>query len=752
MKRIFLTVTFTEGLAAGDYVEIRWGTAEFLASTDAVNVTYTAPGVGSVQRTQAVKNEEHISIMDYVTAGATNHTAAFKAALAYANSVNRTLYANRDDHFKLTGSDTIVVSTSCDFRGATFDVSEFYGSIRIRNTAGFVDYVAGSAVFNAIDNTGILNSAIVTGWNGLAEVEDSFVILESDDQPYYSYRGDVINRKDYNRVSRFGRLYSVFKELDTSKLTKIRVISMPEKPLTFEGCTFDVGANDNSHQMLMVEQSALVTVKNIRFIMDDTLLVVEHPSYLWVMNSCQVECSDIMFERVIANVDPSQYGYLIQFNDNYDLTFRRVKGVGEGWGAVGGNDTCILKYIECELSRIDAHRPIRESMLVDKCKLGSSGINHSIIGDTYISNTTFTFVDADYAGNDGFIKSRVDLGCLLNGNLYINNCIFNSDVDTALIRAPISQSNPVPIGSPLFNRLFNFIEVVGCKTSFDSGSKVELSPFTETGYNPIQYPYELVYRDLDGLWGFNRIISSFTPQFAISDATITEKYNLKLTFDNVKFDSTVQFSVIDKTANHFKVDLLLSNCSGTQEVDGRVSVETWFNGIVRITASSISYIDLINTTHVTKPLQVSIDGCDYSNTGSLLTFQGNSGATTKARVTIANSKICGTQASLQQLALCRLSGNTYTSETVADTLLLALTAPLSATSGTLVMPVGAEDRTNEYALEVDGQLYRVMSHRATGTVLLNIGATVITLTRTVGSPNIFVTQTGTAVIGAIYLM
>jgi len=88
---------------------------------------YTPEGTGAVPRTQKGKNNDFISVKDFAATGdgVTDDTAAIQAAIAYAKTSGKTLYAGSEDTFFLgtftdSGED---VRFLIDFDGFVFDTN-----------------------------------------------------------------------------------------------------------------------------------------------------------------------------------------------------------------------------------------------------------------------------------------------------------------------------------------------------------------------------------------------------------------------------------------------------------------------------------------------------------------------------------------------------------------------------------------------------------------------------------------------------
>lgn len=112
------TVTFSEGLSAGDHVEMRWGTAEYLSETDASLVSYTPAGTGAVTRTVQSKLREFVNAKDYgfsVAGTATANRDAVLAALAAASG--RPVVIDADADFLMSSVNVTDTPVNIHFQG-----------------------------------------------------------------------------------------------------------------------------------------------------------------------------------------------------------------------------------------------------------------------------------------------------------------------------------------------------------------------------------------------------------------------------------------------------------------------------------------------------------------------------------------------------------------------------------------------------------------------------------------------------------
>lgn len=81
------TVTFSEGLAAGDNVQFIWGVPSVLAEVDSDRVPYTPAGTGAVTTQVQSKLREVVSVKDFGAVAGTDATEAINKAIAYVSSL-----------------------------------------------------------------------------------------------------------------------------------------------------------------------------------------------------------------------------------------------------------------------------------------------------------------------------------------------------------------------------------------------------------------------------------------------------------------------------------------------------------------------------------------------------------------------------------------------------------------------------------------------------------------------------------------
>ncbi|EGI6812648.1 hypothetical protein OHZ45_003879 [Escherichia coli] len=207
--------------------------------------------------------------------GVSDDTLAVKAAAIYANQTKQKLVAKASQRIKITGSDAIEFNYSVDFNGAVVDVSQYESSLRFKRPSTQSQYLPGSQLFTDLQSESTLTGQYFSGWLNTELVNDSFVIIETS-QPFFNYSGTVYNRIEYNVCNRYGVMKSPLSyPLDSSLITKIRVIKNEEKTTKVANLNLYLGSNPQQQYALWVEHS--------RFILEN--IVVSGENSVWQKNT-----------------------------------------------------------------------------------------------------------------------------------------------------------------------------------------------------------------------------------------------------------------------------------------------------------------------------------------------------------------------------------------------------------------------------------------------------------------------------------
>lgn len=147
-------VTFTTGLHVGAIVDFVVLTINSLSgTTDAVNLTYTAPGVGATSRTVYSRLSDTISVKDFGAAGngVTDDTAALQAAI--------TAGANKRVHIP---AGTYLITSAITLPSNTVIFGDGPSSIIKQGAAGITCFEASNKSYITVEKLKFLNTFVTT--------------------------------------------------------------------------------------------------------------------------------------------------------------------------------------------------------------------------------------------------------------------------------------------------------------------------------------------------------------------------------------------------------------------------------------------------------------------------------------------------------------------------------------------------------------------------------------------------------------
>lgn len=627
-------------------------------------------------------------------------------AIEYGNTNGVPISCAGFGDFAITGTDDIMVKTSLDFAGLTVDVSQWTGKFLVQDGAGYVSHGPSSPLVQALIAQGVQSGAKLKGWDALTDADDSYVRIKTN-QPFFTYRGNVVMREEYNKHSRYGMLESSLKySMDPTTITEILVLKIAKKKKEFGNVNFYLGSRDQPGQPSVVktQYGSLIDIKVIRFTMNNVTYQNGNPVLVDVWDSCYINLADVYCQWPMYTTATSGYTYDISINNCYGVTMERCDGIGDGWGATGNNSSRIVKIRDSKLSRIDFHQPFHELLEVSDTKIGDAGIVITAIGDLVLNEVEFIRADRTKTGYDGaYIIARSDTGGFCDGNLIINGLKINFDSETPhnLLRHFGDVAQPKPAGSPINYRFWDSIVINQVRNDF--GGTLGLFPIVQSGVG-IKYPASIAIRDtISGNFKFSGNLSSLTPSLATSidsQVNIVAPSNLNIVLDNVKLIYTEQLSLVDTTANNFRIHASMRKVHGTQ---GGKSISTLlnFSGVLDLYDCDIEDINFNTGGVVTKYLDINLQGGELNYQARFSSFLVNGFAAGKTNVKIASSRIALPEAyavHANALSQCRLVGNSYYNPTDGVSEMLRLPLP----SGQSVGIAAAINPANSYVLEMAG--------------------------------------------------
>lgn len=607
---------------------------------------------------QRLNSEGFVLLSDYgITSEGdqVNDIINLKLALEEANTTGKTLLGGRHQTIKLTGNDELLVSTSIDFQGATLDVSEWGGKFKIENSS-WASYTAGTLPFDNLINTGIMSSDKVTGWDGLDEVDNSYVKVHSSNY-HYTYREIDITHTEYNAVTTRGKCESLFLNLDSANLTSVDVLKIPKKQQTFGNMELAVGNKTVGDKFLDVINAAYIKIHDISISSEDIIFTDVNPDFINLFDSAFLEIDNVVFNKPFQADTPDRFVYGIRMEHCYNVKHHKLKGYGEGWGILGSNSSRRVYYDDCDVNRIDFHKPLVELLQLTNCKVGSWGMLLTTIGDVKIDKCSFINNSTDYFGQRAYISANDSAGGFANGDLIITNSRFRS-ADKQLMLLYVNKANAtggIRNPSAIEKQCWNRVVVENC--DFGKGYETALMPGIEDD-NGMRWPSELILRNCTGDCLIDRNLVKSLPRYTITDdeTDLVKPHNLFVTIDNVETVHNKALYLGDRRDQNFKIKMNLNNIKATHnDFNSGVTLSLVFGGDVSITNSLVEGFNFFETNVHNKPLNVNISESTINYTERLYpnVFEA---IAPKASVTAVNCTLIASPDNVKQFAKITTDG------------------------------------------------------------------------------------------------
>ncbi|MCE1212593.1 hypothetical protein LWV17_12005 [Enterobacter hormaechei] len=631
----------------------------------------------------------------------------FRNAVLFCNSNEIDINCAGLGDFSITGVDDITIKNiSIDFAGLTVDVSEWSGKFIVQDVNGYNVFPSTSTLVQSLVSQGVQSGAKLNGWGDITDADDSYIRIMTN-QPFFTYRGNVVNREEYNKHSRFGLMGSVLKyDLDPTKITEIRVLKIAKKWKTFGNVNFHLGSRDLAGQpeVVHVQYASLTKLNDIRFTLDNITYQNGNPVLIALWDSCHITLENIYCQWPLYSEfggGPS-YTYDININLCYDVILDNCDGIGDGWGATGNNSTQLIRIKNSKLSRIDFHQPFRELLQITDTKIGDGGVVISALGDLVIDGQSeFLRSDRKTSIAGGYIIARSDTNGFCDGKLIINGARFNFDSESNhyLLQQFGDINNPKPDGSPINYVFFDTIEINGIRNNYNG--TLSLEPHVQTGIG-VTYPSTLIIKNcIDGNFEFRARLNSTDPSgggVVDSLRNTAARSNLNIVMDNVKLLYTSRFELVDTAVNNFRINLSMSRVYGTKGGKG-ISLLMNFSGVINISNCEIESFDSLTGGGLSKYLDAIITNSELRFQSRFSQYIINGFAQGWSNIKIANSLVdIPTVSDVQTTTLiqCRLIGNSYITPSGQSDMLKLQSTGQTVTVGS------AANIANNYVLEMSG--------------------------------------------------
>lgn len=606
-----------------------------------------------------------------------------KSAIDDGNANGKAVFGSRDLKITLIGSGDISVNTNVDFKGATIDISEWDGKFIIENST-WTNYTAGNAAFDNLLNTGTLDNDKIAGWATLPETNNSYVKLESSNY-HYTYRNIDITQLEFNVCTNRGKLMSPIDKFNTANLTSVNILPLNEDKQLFGNLNLLIGDKTSGNGFVQVINSTRVKLHDMSINSNDVIFTSINPNFIDLFDSAFIEIEDVEFNRPFQADTPDRFTYGIRMEYCYDVRHKNLRGYGEGWGVLGSNSSRIIYYDECEVNRIDFHKPLVELLQLTNCKIGSWGMLLTTLGDVKIDNCTFLNDSTDYFGQRAYIAANDSAGGFANGDLIITNSKFRS-TDKQLMLLYVNKANDtggVRFPSSVEKQCWNRVIVENC--DFGYGYQTALMPGIEDD-NGMRWPSEVVFRDCSGDCLISRNLVKSLPRYVITDdeTDMNKPHNLFMTIDNVETVYDEPLYLGDRRDQNFKIKLNLNNIRATNNTgNSGVTLSLVFGGDIEITNSLIEGFNFLETNPHFKPLNIMIDTSTINYIGRIYDEMFKDPAPRSA-ITASNCVFIGDNAGVAGAARIKTVGckmKISSSPTFYDSITVTDTTPITITNG-----------------------------------------------------------------------
>jgi hypothetical protein len=514
--------------------------------------------------------------------------------------------------YLLDGSSDITFTENTLLDGSKFIIGpNFTGRIICKRADEVREEITSGTLFDQVKAVGNLYKG-QTFLNLGTYYQDHYMTFETS-QPMYYYRGTLETAFLKTRHFREGRIQSgPFFTLDLTKLTKIRVARANDSIRLFSGFCFDESNAGALADYFKLIQSNMVVMRNLRYVnrgpernSNQTRLTVD-------------DCYNVLIDTLDTSsphVNPDgTFTYTLTLSDCYDVEVKKMQSQGRGWGTIGNNNCALVTFTDCDVNRIDFHRPCYDKLTIRGCRIGDFGIIASLVCDTYITDSAF-LMSQGY-GNRGYIRSNADTSGFCNGDLIINNVTINGYLaNGATFIHARHGATALPAGSPLVQEMFTDVYIDGLRHNGSAGANIT-SLFSSNNTSSIinMLPKRIYVSN-----------SSADLPSAMFDIHV-DKYALRPKGVDIKYTnvSTNSLSFRDSTGVGTKGRVKLLNVSGQDAAAGTALYNTANFDIETTQCEFSQYSEYIGTWTAYLP-KITINGGSISNTTDIAMFNTPSG-------------------------------------------------------------------------------------------------------------------------------
>ena len=365
--------------------------------------------------------------------GKTDDSAAIKAAHDAANAAGKPVMASAGATYYFGGqSKTVTVQTDTDWRGASFIVDDTNAA----NPQSYIFDIRSKTSNYRLE--GLANLKAGADNLGVTFDTKSLVRLVNSKVIQYIRKGPNVNngssQSEVILVHPDGTIDQSTPLLwDYETVTSAYVYPVDKETLTVRGGTFTTIANqegtNHSYYLrsIQIYRSNTVVKELTHYVTGEGEMGAPYYGFVDVRYCDDVLVEDCVFSGHKTYKKIGNAGTLVEMG-TYDITAMYAtnvtfKGCTQAnsyldrtyWGIMGSNYCKSLSYVDCVLSRFDAHSGVANASVIDST-LGWFGLSIIGFGTLLIENTT------TYGNN--LINFRSDYGSSWDGDVIIRNVVF----------------------------------------------------------------------------------------------------------------------------------------------------------------------------------------------------------------------------------------------------------------------------------------------------------------------------------------
>ena len=378
--------------------------------------------------------------------GVTDDFFAIKAAHAFANENNLTIYADEGKTYYLGQHDeSIVVKTNTVWNGATFIIDDrsiaATDAVRTRNVFYFPPDHSSYSVK--------ISGGLQEGQENIGVTFDTPVLLyiaNSNVKQYIRYGANANSGADQQElilVDKYGNVDPSTPIMwDYSTVTSAIAYPVGDRPITVTGGTFITRANAAPREYTYYARNISIKRSNVtidgitHYITDEGDTGAPYSGFLIISycNNTVVQNAVLTGHKVYklsSNVNNSMGTYDISLNSANAVTFKNCTQTNSitdttYWGIMGSNYCKNLTYDGCIFSRFDAHQGTYNATIINS-EIGHQKLSVIGKGTLYIENTVFH--------SDTVVALRTDYGSTWDGEIIFKNITINNTGTPILVNA-----------------------------------------------------------------------------------------------------------------------------------------------------------------------------------------------------------------------------------------------------------------------------------------------------------------------------